>query len=127
MNASNENFVEQRSQSKLGIASIIIGFVIIAIGVLWFLISRLFFEQIFGTGRVQPVANFSMLSIVIAIIFAMLHMVGMAFGIAGWASKKTYNSLPIVGTFFNLLLIIGDILLILWWGFIFVISTAPVH
>jgi hypothetical protein len=129
MNESPKNFVEQKSHSKLGIASIIIGFAIIAMGVLWYLISFVFFEQMFGPPMhsVTRVVRFTSVSIVLAIIFAMLHLVGIAFGIAGWASKKTYNLFPIIGTFFNLLLVIGDIILIVWWGFIFFIATAPVH
>ena len=129
MNKSPKNFVAQKPHSKLGIASIIIGFVIIALGVLWYLMSYLFFDQMFGPPmhRVRGVMEFTALSIAIAIIFAILHLVGIVLGVIGWVSKKTHNLFPIIGTVFNLLLIIGDIGLIIWWGFIFVIATAPVH
>jgi hypothetical protein len=129
MNESAKNLIAPKTHSKLGIASIIIGIVIIGFGVLWYLMSYLFFDQMFGPPRyrVTRVMNFTAVSIGIAIFFAILHLVGIGFGIAGWISKKTHNLFPIIGTVFNLLLIIGDILLIVWWFFILVIANAPVH
>lgn len=129
MNEPNINPIAQKPHSKLGIASIIIGFVIIALGVLWYLASYLFFDQMFGPPmyRVTRVLDFTAVSIVIAVFFAVLHLVGMGFGIAGWISKKTRNLFPIIGTIFNLLLIIGDILLVIWWFLVFAIVATPSH
>lgn len=129
MNESPKKFVAQKPHSKFGIASIIIGFVIIGLGILWYLLSYLFFDQMFGPPmyRVTRVLDFTMVSIFIAIFFAMLHLVGIVLGIIGWVSKKTHNLFPIIGTIFNLLLIIGDILLIVWWFFVFAIAATPSH
>jgi hypothetical protein len=117
----------EKPHSKLGIASLLIGVLTIAFAFFWCLLNYFFFEQIFGTRKVSGPASFLMASLTLTVIGSLFHIVGGILGIIGWRSAKTHVFFSIIGTVFNFLLIILDILLIIFLFFIFVIITAPVH
>jgi hypothetical protein len=127
MTKTDNQSLVAKPHSKTGIASVIISVLTFGVGIFWYLLNYFFFESIFGKTRVDSVARFTIISFTFAAIALIPHILGLILGIIGCRSKDTKSVFPILGTVFNVILILTDILLITLLIFVFILATAPVH
>ncbi len=99
----NNDLLEDKTHSRLGIASVFIG---IAVPVLLFVFFAV--AMLLGTTK-GSVGNYILIGVfILAISAPFIHLLGIIFGVIGWISKKTKNLFPIIGTILNSILgIIG--------------------
>lgn len=103
----NNNSLETTIHSRLGIASVIIGFAVPLLLMLFFAVAMLL-----GT-KEGSIGGYILIGVVIFAISApLLHLIGGVFGVISWISKKTKNLFPMIGTLLNAFLGITGILLL---------------
>jgi uncharacterized membrane protein len=98
----------EKTHSRLGIASLILGIVIPVLLVILLVLSLLVGNLDRSVGK-----YFGMTFAGFGLIAPFLHLVGAILGLSGLFSKKTKNSYPIAGMTINIMLGISGVLFII--------------
>jgi ABC-type dipeptide/oligopeptide/nickel transport system permease component len=107
----NNYQITEKHHSRLGIASVIIGFGLPVLLVL-FIIAGAFL----GTRPGTTGNDIVVVLMLIALSFPLLHLIALVFGLVGIFSKKTKKLFPIIGTVVNGLLLVTGVLVIIFFA-----------
>jgi hypothetical protein len=118
MTDQSNNLPQEKSHSRLGIASVVIALMLPALLILFLVMGLLLGSKKGSVGNL-----FGLGFIIISLVAPWLHLVGFVLGLIGWISKKTKKLFPAVGTILNAILGLSGLLIIylflanMSWGF----------
>ncbi|MEP6904297.1 MAG: hypothetical protein ABJA66_21450 [Actinomycetota bacterium] len=118
----NNYQIPEKRHSRLGIASVVVGFGLPVLLVLFVLVIYLL------ESNKSPWANdIEQNLFIVSLLFPLVHLIALILALVGLFSKQTKNLFPIIGLVLNLILmIVGIILLVAGVSVILLLLSVPV-